>query len=116
MTSNEPNDRVDQAWRTLQPGGRYTAYLYDGDPDDWYCLDLAAGQHVVINLAVPPEVDFDLYLYRDAPLVLVNRSDATGNGVGEYIAYTATQAEHCYVRVHPYRGASFKPYTLQLGA
>jgi hypothetical protein len=98
----EFNDDFVHAWGPLRSGQDYDAYLCADDSVDWYYFDATQAGPVVIDLRVPPTVDYDLYLYAQG--AQIGQSTLYGLGVAEHIEITATGPGRFHVRVYPYSG------------
>jgi hypothetical protein len=69
----------------------------------WHVL-LQTGDGLSLKLDVPSSADFDLYLYSDRPdpfgnPIILASSTNPGNGVSEFISFTAAMSEQAYVFV-----------------
>jgi serine protease len=83
-------------------------YTLTSDPNDFYVVDLVAGQTINLEIVDSPEADIDLGLY-----------DASGNlvdsslGVARFETVTATASGRYYVLVQAFSGGS--NYVLAVG-
>ncbi|MBN7798211.1 S8 family peptidase [Parahaliea mediterranea] len=119
IASYTPNDLPSQAQPVSNPAtiGGY-ANVIDvgepgpstefGDPDDFYAVDLLAGQVIALNVADPEQGDLDLYLF-DSNEQIVDFSLNTSY----HESITVARSGRYSVNVYAYSGAS--NYTLSIG-
>ena len=100
LDSYEANDT--QAAAAAITVGNYPSLLIAGN-DDWFKVDLAAGQSVTIRIDFDHSAgDLDLALHK-ADGARIDRSQGTSNT--ETITYTAAAAETVFIRAYGYSGA-----------
>ncbi len=80
---------------------------WSGDVDDYYHIDLKAGQVITLNIADPDTGDLDLDLYQNCTLV----AQSVGTDKTEQIVVTSDGTY--YIDVYPYNG--FSNYVLSVG-
>ena len=109
----EPNNTLSTAFGPLSNGEAIEAALCDGDPNDYYFVELPAGTTLTLNLTnIPAGVDYDLLLYD----VTGGDPIAQSRGYGttpEHIEM-ALESGRYFVRVDPYQGRSLQPYRLSV--
>jgi hypothetical protein len=110
----EPNDAIDAgANGPLVPGLIYHGTLPEGDPQDYFYIDLPGDRTVELWLTtIPAGHDYDLYL-RNAQGTLLARSSQYGS-VDEHIVTGILPQGRYYIQVHHYSpGGSAQPYSLR---
>lgn len=107
----EPNDSFGAASGPLLNTQPVIAALCNGDPDDFYRVELPANTQVFITLGGSPgNLDADLYLY-NAGGFEVGRSTRRGTSQ-EQITYTPPFEGRYFLQVHPVSGWNSSAYSL----
>jgi len=110
----EDNDFPDQA-KPLTTIGTTCIGSFQDDPqgeDDYYSIDLAAGQTISIDLTgIPADADYHLALY-NAKSVLI----APLNGDQHHLVYRSAAAGHYIIRVYMARKSTATTNTYRLRA
>ncbi|MBN1502094.1 hypothetical protein JW930_01000 [Candidatus Woesearchaeota archaeon] len=112
--SYEPNDFPGEAYGPLLFNQAYISYILEGDPDDYYTVNLQTLIPVTITLDVPDDADYDLILYWFDGQTFNEVAASTNHGnTRETLPYTPEVMGTYYVRVFPYEHCySLIPYTL----
>jgi len=106
----EPNDTLSTAWGPLANGQAIEAALCNGDPDDYFYVDLASATTLVLDLTnLPSGTDYDLVLYNanGSELATARNYGTTAERITRGVS-----AGRYYVRVYPYSGRSSQAYRL----
>ncbi|MEM2874701.1 MAG: PPC domain-containing protein, partial [Candidatus Hadarchaeales archaeon] len=90
--------------------GYYTGYIDSTDTDDYYKVNLIAGQTISVSMTPPTGSDFDLSLY-DASQWEVD-SSLLGGSQTDMVSYTATSSGYHYIRVYLYEGSGIYSMTV----
>jgi hypothetical protein len=113
----ENNDTPQQARPLTTIGTTCIGSLQD-DPqseDDWYSINLAAGQTISIDLTgIPAGADYDLALHNAGGAEVA--SSTKGNATDEQLAYRSAAAGRYTIRVFMYRKSLIATNTYQLKA
>ncbi|MEM2878929.1 MAG: pre-peptidase C-terminal domain-containing protein, partial [Candidatus Hadarchaeales archaeon] len=90
--------------------GSGTGYIDSTDTDDYYKVNLIAGQTISVSMTPPTGSDFDLSLY-DASQWEVD-SSLLGGSQTDMVSYTATSSGYHYIRVYLYEGSGIYSMTV----
>jgi len=97
----EPNDDCNQAHPLALPADIEALICYP-DEEDWYAIDLAAGQLVHVEINSLPD-DYDVYLYSNMCSELAQSRH--GDREDDFFDYTVSSAGVYKVRVEGYKTA-----------
>jgi hypothetical protein len=110
----EPNDTMTQAGLPLDPSMVYESYISSiGDFDCWL-INSGFSEEIEINLQVPYNADFDMFLYPYAQASPLAYSYNSGNGVDETIIYNSQNAEFYSLVIAGIGTFSNQPYQLSI--
>ena len=111
-TSYEPNNSICTA-KSLGSSTQIQSHICGSeDSDDYYQIEVTALEPINLSLTnIPEGKDYDLYLYFDNKLVA--QSDNFGS-VNESLSHMPNQTGQYVIRVYPFSGHSFDPYTLKV--
>lgn len=110
-TGTDTNNDIDSAVPALVGSPITNTINQYGDQDDYYSIDLTAGQTITVTMTGPSDADFDLYLYDDSPQIVASSEEATSS---ENIVFTAPSSGTYYV--NPYAYSGFGTYSLDINA
>ena len=111
----EPNDSPTQRPDLLLSAGQaLVSYICGPSPSsDYYWINLPTSSILRIDMPVPPNNDYDLFLYKSGDPNAVAYSSHP-MGITEIITYTAPTPGVYFVQVYPYQNSfnNVSPYTL----
>ena len=110
----EPNNSCTQTGSPVKPYREYVSYLPTAEDIDWWLVNSGIDEEITINLEVPGDADFDVYLYDSGDTTLVAYSIEYGNGVSESINHRSDTAQNFYLKVVPYESYSAESYSLSI--
>ena len=93
----------------LAVGGFVTGTIEMSDDEDWFALEMAAGERVELSLTGNTLEDPVLYIYNSNGLFVTGNDDS--NGFDSFVLFTATTAGTYYVGANGY-GTDTGTYTL----
>ncbi len=110
----EPNDYFTQAGLPLDPQYYYDSYISTISDDDWWLINSGIDETVQIELDVPINADYDIYLWDQDGLNILDGSYNPGNGVDELISYHSANPEFMYLHIIPDASFSNQPYYIHV--
>ena len=114
MNESEPNNSTSQANTIATSGTTVTGYISTSSDLDYFRISVGAGRTIRLDMTVPSNKDYDLYLYNSAGSQVGYSIQNTG--LPEQIIYTNTSSstQTFYIKVLGYNGAysTSSPYQL----
>ena len=78
----EPNNYFTQSGLPLDPQYYYQSYISSLYDQDWWLINSGIDETIEINLDVPTNADFDIYLWDQNGFNILDASFNSGNGIG----------------------------------
>ncbi|WP_019123329.1 hypothetical protein [Brevibacillus massiliensis] len=113
----EPNNNFSEAY-PVAVGNSLDAYISQKGDVDFYKLTAPKDGAITVQLKVPRDVDYDLFIFNSREELIQSGSQG-GVGVPEKVSFQARQGDTYYIVVlgfGQYDYSPYNPYTLTIGA
>ena len=110
----EPNNYFTQSGLPLDPHYYYQSFISSLYDHDWWLINSGIDETIEINLDVPTNADFDIFLWDQNGFNILDASFNSGNGTDESISYHSPVPEYMYLHINQYSSFSTQPYTLRV--